>query len=57
MRSFLDTMGIMLEKLPPIGVVSRALIDSLLVLAHIISLACASSYTQQVFHVNLTLFM
>lgn len=57
MRSFLDTMGIMLEKLPPIGVVSRALIDSLLVLAHIISLACASSYTQQVFHVNLTFFM
>ncbi|OMO86277.1 Armadillo-type [Corchorus capsularis] len=48
-RSLFDMMAISLEKLPSSGVVARATIGSLMVLAHMISLALVSSRTQQVF--------
>ena len=41
-------MAISLEKLPSSGCVSRATIGSLMVLAHMISLALVSSRSQQV---------
>ncbi|XP_077218010.1 protein SEMI-ROLLED LEAF 2 isoform X2 [Tasmannia lanceolata] len=48
-RQLFDMMAITMEKLPPIGVVARAVIGSLLVLAHIISVASVHSHFQQVF--------
>lgn len=44
-----DMMAITLEKLPSAGVVARATIGSLLILAHMISLASVSLHSQQVF--------
>lgn len=48
-RPLYDMMAITLEKLPSSGIVARAAIGSLLVLAHMISLASLSSQSQQVF--------
>ncbi|RWR95224.1 protein EFR3 A-like protein isoform X2 [Cinnamomum micranthum f. kanehirae] len=48
-RPLFNIMAITLEKLPHDAVVSRATIGSMLILAHIISLASAHSYSQQVF--------
>ncbi|XP_058084129.1 protein SEMI-ROLLED LEAF 2 [Magnolia sinica] len=48
-RPLFDMMAITLEKLPLVGVVTRAIIESLLILAHIISLASVHSYSQQIF--------
>lgn len=47
-RPLFDLMAITLEKLPS-GVVARATIGSLMILAHMISLALVSSRSQQVF--------
>ncbi|KAG7968375.1 hypothetical protein I3843_08G150900 [Carya illinoinensis] len=47
-RPLFDLMAITLEKLPS-GVGSRATIGSLMILAHVISVASASSRSQQVF--------
>ncbi|MBA0687449.1 hypothetical protein Goari_014987 [Gossypium aridum] len=44
-----NMMAISLEKLPSSGIVARATIGSLMVLAHMISLALISSRSQQVF--------
>lgn len=46
-RPLFDLMAITLEKLPS-GVGSRATIGSLMILAHVISVASASSRSQQV---------
>ncbi|KAF8394670.1 hypothetical protein HHK36_020886 [Tetracentron sinense] len=48
-RPLFDMMAIILEKLPPVGVVARATIGSLLILSHIISLASIPLQSQQVF--------
>ncbi|XVF31468.1 hypothetical protein REPUB_Repub16aG0148600 [Reevesia pubescens] len=48
-RPLFDMMAISLEKLPSSGVVARATIGSLMVLAHMISLALVSSHSQLVF--------
>ncbi|XP_010267987.1 PREDICTED: uncharacterized protein LOC104605067 isoform X2 [Nelumbo nucifera] len=48
-RPLFDMMAIALEKLPPVGVVARATIGSLLILAHIISLASTTLQLQQTF--------
>ncbi|RXH82162.1 hypothetical protein DVH24_036503 [Malus domestica] len=47
-RPLFDMMAITLEKLPS-GIVARATIGSLMIVAHMISLALISSRTQQVF--------
>ncbi|KAI8556998.1 hypothetical protein RHMOL_Rhmol05G0299600 [Rhododendron molle] len=48
-RSIFDMMAITLEKLPSVKVVAKATIDSLIILAHVVSLASVSSLSQQVF--------
>ncbi|XP_031249114.1 protein EFR3 homolog A [Pistacia vera] len=48
-RPLFDMMAITLEKLPSAGVVARATIGSLMILAHVISLASISSRSQKVF--------
>ncbi|KAI3993394.1 hypothetical protein MKX01_010137 [Papaver californicum] len=48
-RPLFDLMAITLEDLPPMGVVARATIRSMLILAHIISLASVPSYSQKIF--------
>ncbi|KAL7082972.1 hypothetical protein ACP275_14G133400 [Erythranthe tilingii] len=48
-RPLFDMMAITLEKLSPIQVVARAAIASLIILAHVISLASISFHSQQVF--------
>ncbi|KAM7478464.1 hypothetical protein LguiA_026677 [Lonicera macranthoides] len=48
-RPLFDMMAITLEKLPSVRVVARATIGSLVILAHMISLASVSSHSQQVF--------
>ncbi|XP_022743108.1 protein EFR3 homolog B-like isoform X1 [Durio zibethinus] len=48
-RPLFNMMAISLEKLPSSGFVARATIGSLMVLAHMISLALVSSCSQQVF--------
>ncbi|XP_043721356.1 protein SEMI-ROLLED LEAF 2-like [Telopea speciosissima] len=48
-RPLLDLMAITLEKLPPAGVVARATIWSLFILAHVISVASVASYPKLVF--------
>ncbi|XP_026446254.1 uncharacterized protein LOC113346917 [Papaver somniferum] len=48
-RPLFDLMAITLEDLPPMGVVGRATIGSMLILAHIISLASVPSYSQKIF--------
>lgn len=47
-RPLFDMMAITLEKLPSSGVVARATIGSLIILAHMISVASISSRSQQV---------
>ncbi|GAB4835674.1 hypothetical protein Ancab_000584 [Ancistrocladus abbreviatus] len=44
-----DLMVITLEKLAPVGVVSRATMCSLIVLAHVFSVVSLNTYSQQVF--------
>lgn len=41
-------MAITLEKLPSVKVVAKATIESLIILAHVVSLASVSSLSQQV---------
>ncbi|KAG9457865.1 hypothetical protein H6P81_002373 [Aristolochia fimbriata] len=48
-RPLFDMMALTLEKLPAVGVATRAIIGSLLILAHIISLASSTSHSQQIF--------
>ncbi|XP_007031156.2 PREDICTED: protein EFR3 homolog B [Theobroma cacao] len=48
-QTLFNMMAISLEKLPSSGVVARATIGSLMILAHMISLALVSSRLQQVF--------
>ncbi|KAL0387347.1 UNVERIFIED_CONTAM: protein SEMI-ROLLED LEAF 2 [Sesamum radiatum] len=48
-RPLFDMMAITLEKLSPIRVVARAALASLIILAHVISLASVSFHSQQVF--------
>ncbi|KAL0454647.1 UNVERIFIED_CONTAM: protein SEMI-ROLLED LEAF 2 [Sesamum latifolium] len=48
-RPLFDMMAITLEKLSPIRVVARAALASLIILAHVISLASISFHSQQVF--------
>ncbi|TYG37431.1 hypothetical protein ES288_D13G141000v1 [Gossypium darwinii] len=48
-RSLFNMMAISLEKLPSSGSVARATVGSLMVLAHMISLALVTSRSQQVF--------
>ncbi|KAI8555542.1 hypothetical protein RHMOL_Rhmol05G0180500 [Rhododendron molle] len=48
-RPIFDMMAITLEKLPSVKVVAKATIDSLIILAHVVSLASVSSLSQQVF--------
>ncbi|KAG9129777.1 hypothetical protein Leryth_015995 [Lithospermum erythrorhizon] len=48
-RPLFDMMGMSLEKLPSAGVVARATVGSLIILAHMASLTSASSHIQQVF--------
>ncbi|KAL5983535.1 hypothetical protein ACLOJK_017622 [Asimina triloba] len=48
-RPLFDLMALTLEKLPPGGIVTKATIESLLVLAHITSLASIRLYSLQVF--------
>ncbi|KAA3487170.1 protein EFR3-like protein B-like isoform X2 [Gossypium australe] len=48
-RSLFNMMAISLEKLPSSGSVARATVGSLMVLAHMISLALVTSHSQQVF--------
>ncbi|KAJ3683044.1 hypothetical protein LUZ60_013271 [Juncus effusus] len=48
-RPIFDMMAITLEKLPTFNAVSRAIIGSLLILSHIISLTCLSSQNLTVF--------
>ncbi|XP_057960822.1 protein SEMI-ROLLED LEAF 2 isoform X2 [Malania oleifera] len=48
-RPLFDLMAVTLEKLPSVGIVSRATIGSLMVLAHTISLASISPHSQQMF--------
>ncbi|GAB2277414.1 hypothetical protein Dimus_012121 [Dionaea muscipula] len=47
-RSLFDLMVITLEKLPPVAIVARATISSLIALAHAFSLVSCHSYSQQV---------
>lgn len=48
-RPIFDMMAITLEKLPSVKVVAKATIESLIILAHVVSLASVSSLSQQVF--------
>ncbi|XP_068659378.1 protein SEMI-ROLLED LEAF 2 [Aristolochia californica] len=48
-RPLFDMMALTLEKLPAVGVATRAIIGSLLILAHIISLASVNSQSMQDF--------
>ncbi|KAK4491350.1 hypothetical protein RD792_002086 [Penstemon davidsonii] len=48
-RPLFDMMTITLEKLSPVRVVARAALASLIILAHVISLASMSFHSQQVF--------
>ncbi|KAL7003167.1 hypothetical protein U1Q18_004325, partial [Sarracenia purpurea var. burkii] len=48
-RPLFDMMAITLEKLPAVKVVVRATIGSLIILAHMVSLASISTLSQQVF--------
>ncbi|KAF5952160.1 hypothetical protein HYC85_010104 [Camellia sinensis] len=48
-RQLFDVMATTLEKLPSVKVITRATIESLIILAHVISLASVSSFSQQVF--------
>ncbi|GAV92254.1 hypothetical protein CFOL_v3_35635 [Cephalotus follicularis] len=48
-RPLFDMMVIALEKLPSPGVVARATIGSLIILAHMVSVVSVSSHSQQVF--------
>ncbi|KAG8363903.1 hypothetical protein BUALT_Bualt19G0070900 [Buddleja alternifolia] len=48
-RPLFDMMAITLEKLSPVRVVARAAIASLIILAHVVSLASISFHSQQVF--------
>ncbi|OVA16780.1 hypothetical protein BVC80_1543g235 [Macleaya cordata] len=48
-RPLFDMMAMTLENLPPMGVVARATIGSMLILAHIISLASIPSRSQKIF--------
>ncbi|KAJ4969378.1 hypothetical protein NE237_016079 [Protea cynaroides] len=48
-RPLFDLMAITLEKLPPVGSIARATVGSLLILAHVISLAFMTSHSQQIF--------
>jgi hypothetical protein len=48
-RPLYDMMARTLENLPPVRVAARATIGSLIILAHMISLANVSSHSQQVF--------
>ncbi|CAN6467929.1 unnamed protein product [Victoria cruziana] len=54
-RLLFDMMAIALEKLPSVGVVARATVGSMLILAHIISLVSFQSYVQQVYPESLLL--
>ncbi|KAJ4955982.1 hypothetical protein NE237_012765 [Protea cynaroides] len=54
-RPLLDLMAITLEKLPPAGIVARATVGSLLILAHVISLASVASQSKLVFPESLLL--
>ncbi|GMG99780.1 hypothetical protein Nepgr_001620 [Nepenthes gracilis] len=54
-RPMFDLMVITLEKLPPVGVVARATIYSLIILVHVFSLVSLQSYSQQVFPDTLVL--
>ncbi|CAI0459623.1 unnamed protein product [Linum tenue] len=48
-QPLLDHMAMSLEKLPSCGIVARATIRSLMILAHVVSLSSASSSSQQAF--------
>lgn len=48
-RPLFDMMAMTLEKLPSSGVIARATLGSLIILAHMISVASISSRSQQVF--------
>ncbi|PIN14940.1 hypothetical protein CDL12_12415 [Handroanthus impetiginosus] len=48
-RPLFDMMAITLEKLSPVRVVARAALASLVILAHVISLASTSFHSQQIF--------
>lgn len=47
-RPLFDMMAMTLEKLPSSGVIARATLGSLIILAHMISVASISSRSQQV---------
>ncbi|KAJ3670201.1 hypothetical protein LUZ60_010525 [Juncus effusus] len=54
-RPIFDMMAITLEKLPTFNAVSRAILGSLLILSHVISLTCLSSQNLTVFPESLLL--